>query len=135
MTLTDAGPLFVLFNRKDPDYARCAALLPHLRAPLVTTWPCFTEAMYLLGRDLGHTAQDQLWQFVVDGLLNIHNSPDPERLRMRTLMRQYRDTPMDIADASLVAAAETLAVSRVFTLDKHFYAYRLADGTALEVVP
>jgi predicted nucleic acid-binding protein len=71
MTLTDAGPLFVLFNRKDPDHARCAALLPRLRAPLVTTWPCFTEAMYLLGRDLGHPAQDELWRFVLDEILDI----------------------------------------------------------------
>ncbi len=135
MTLTDAGPLFVLFNRKDPDYARCAALLPRLRSPLITTWPCFTEVMYLLGRDLGHPAQDELWQFVLDGLLDIHPSSVPERARMRGLMQQYQDTPMDIADASLVAAAETLSLSRVFTLDRHFYAYRLAQGTALEVVP
>lgn len=50
-------------------------------------------------------------------------------------MDQYRDTPMDLADASLVAAAETLGLKRVFTLDRHFYAYRLLDGTALEVLP
>jgi hypothetical protein len=54
---------------------------------------------------------------------------------METLMEQYLDTPMDLADASLVVAAETLGLRRVFTLDRHFYAYRLADGSALEVVP
>jgi predicted nucleic acid-binding protein len=54
---------------------------------------------------------------------------------MRDLMRRYKDTPMDMADASLVAAAETLLVNRIFTLDKHFYAYRLADNTAFEVFP
>ena len=42
---------------------------------------------------------------------------------------------MDLADASLVVAAETLNLGRIFTLDRHFYAYRLADGSALEVVP
>jgi predicted nucleic acid-binding protein len=134
MILTDAGPLYVLFNRKDPDYPRCASLLPHLRAPLVTTWPCFTEAMYLLGRDMGHPAQDELWQFTVDELLDIHFSSLPERMRMRNLMRQYRDTPMDMADASLVAAAETLGLDRVFTLDSHFYVYRLNNEKNFEVV-
>ena len=54
---------------------------------------------------------------------------------MEILLEQYRDTPMDLADASLVVAAETLGGRRVFTLDRHFYAYRLADGAALEVVP
>ena len=31
-----------------------------------------------------------------------------EEERMQALMEQYQDTPMDFADASLVAAAETL---------------------------
>jgi len=54
---------------------------------------------------------------------------------MRALMRDYADTPMDLADASLVAAAETLRQRRVFTVDKHFYVYRQRLGHAFEVVP
>jgi hypothetical protein len=49
VTLTDTGPLVALLNRNDPNHGACAAAakgLPH--GPLVTTWPCFTEAMYLL---------------------------------------------------------------------------------------
>ena len=49
-------------------------------------------------------------------------------------MEKYKDTPMDLADASLVAAAERLGLTRIFTVDSDFYVYRLADGTALEVV-
>jgi predicted nucleic acid-binding protein len=40
---------------------------------------------------------------------------------------------MDLADASVVAAAEALSVRRVFTFDKHFFAYRLADDDVLDV--
>jgi predicted nucleic acid-binding protein len=54
---------------------------------------------------------------------------------MAALMAQYRDTPMDLADASLVAVAESLRLRRVFTIDSDFYVYRLADGSALEVLP
>ena len=39
-------------------------------------------------------------------------------------MRQYHDAPMDLADASLVVAAERLNLRRIFTLDSHFRAYR-----------
>ena len=42
---------------------------------------------------------------------------------------------MDLADASLVALAETRGDGRVFSIDSDFYVCRLADGTALEVVP
>ena len=71
----------------------------------------------------------------MDGLLFLHTLSDAECERMRVLMDTYRDAPMDLADASVVAAAETLNVRRVFTIDSHFYAYRTADGQALEVVP
>jgi len=49
-------------------------------------------------------------------------------------MQKYADAPMDFADASLVATAETLRLRRVFTLDHHFRAYRV-DGDYFDVVP
>ncbi len=54
---------------------------------------------------------------------------------MRTLMEQYRDTPMDLADASLVATAEALNLTRIFTIDSDFYIYRLFGRDAFEGVP
>jgi predicted nucleic acid-binding protein len=45
------------------------------------------------------------------------------------LMEQYRDCPMDFADASLVAAAQQLQISEVFTVDRNdFYTYRFRVG-------
>ncbi len=44
-------------------------------------------------------------------------------------MEQYADHPMDLADASLIAAAEALATTRVFTIDRHdFQTYRIRPG-------
>jgi predicted nucleic acid-binding protein len=54
---------------------------------------------------------------------------------MRELMRRYHDLPMDLADASLVAAAETLNLGQVFTLDRHFHAYRRFDTDPFTVLP
>lgn len=54
-------------------------------------------------------------------------------------MDDYRDQPMDLADASLVTAAEVLRVRRIFTLDKRdFRTYRARIGhrrTAFTLVP
>lgn len=91
--------------------------------------------MYLLGRELGYPAQEALWGHVADGLLVLHTPSEGEPERMRTLMAQYRDRPMDLADASLVAAAETRNLRRIFTLDSDFYVYRLHGTHAFEVVP
>jgi hypothetical protein len=51
------------------------------------------------------------------------------------LMERYSDTPMDLADASLVAAAETLGLRRIFTLDSDFHFYRIGGSAPFEVVP
>src|ERR1019366_4131318 len=91
---------------------------------LVTTWPCFTEAMYLLGRAGGLPAQDELWGYLADGLIQVHacEAAEPERMRI------------DFADASLVTAAEVLDVSQIFTLDAHFHVYRVHGKHSFHVV-
>jgi predicted nucleic acid-binding protein len=135
MTLTDAGPLIALIDRGDEAHAACVGALSSLTRPLLTTWPCLTEAMYLLGRSVGYPGQEALWGYVTDGLVTLHDISAAEADRMRELMAQYWDTPMDLADASLVTAAETFSLRRVFTTDSHFYAYRALGKQAFEVVP
>jgi predicted nucleic acid-binding protein len=133
--LCDAGPIVALLDEDDRGHAACVAALPSLSLPLVTTWPCFTEAFYLLGRHGGWPAQARLWQFIERGTLRIHVNAESDLPRMRQLMERYRDTPMDVADASLVAAAEALGESRIFTLDHHFRIYRIGATGTFEVVP
>ena len=133
MTLTDTGPLVGLINVADQHHTRCVAALPV--EPLLTTWPCFSEAMHLLWRDGGYRYQAALWNMYFDGRLVLHEITSAETSRMAALMEQYRDLPMDLADASLVAVAESLGLRQVFTVDRQFYVYRLEDGGALTVVP
>ena len=111
--LCDGGALVAIIDHSDKNHQRCLVVLSTLRSALLTTWPCFTEAMYLLGRYGGHPAQEELWGYVEDGVVTFHISSEPEQRRMRALMKKYRDTPMDIADASLVATAEVLGVARI----------------------
>ncbi len=111
MTLTDTGPLVAPINRNDPNHAACAAATRRLpAAPLVTTWPCFTETMYLLFHAGGYPAQAELWRWRAAARLLLHDLTAVETDRMAALMATYRDTPMDLADASLVATAEILGV-------------------------
>ncbi len=136
MILTDSGPLIALVNKRDPYHAACfnaARSLPP--SPRLTTWPCFTEAMYFLYEEVGYTAQSELWKLRGARTVLIHSITEFEADRMAQLMNQYRDTPMDVADASLVAVAETLSLTRVFTIDSHFRVYRIAGSGTFEVIP
>ena len=136
MTLTDTGPLVALVNRNDPHHATCVTATRRLPSgPLITTWPCFTEAMYLVFRAGGFPAQAALWRLRTTRRLFLHDLTAAEVDRMVELMEQYRDRPMDLANASIIAVAEHLGMRRLFALDRDFYIYRLADGSALELVP
>lgn len=136
MTLCDAGPLFALVDvRQKTAHSRCRAVLPTLSAPLVTTWPCFTEAMYLAYKAGGWPMQQLLWRYISEKALMLHHLEETEQKRMCELMEQYQDIPMDLADASLVAIAEALNQRSIFTLDSDFYVYRLFSTQPFEVVP
>lgn len=136
MTLTDTGPLIALINRNDPNHSACIAATKRLPVgPLLTTWPCFTEAMYLLLHAGGHPAQAELWRWRKAERLVLHDLSAAEADRMEVLMAKYRDRPMDLADASIVATAERLGVRQLFTLDGDFRIYRLDGNLPIACIP
>lgn len=135
MILTDAGPLVAIIDRGEADHTRCMATLEELASPMLTTWPAFTEAMYLLGEAAGWPGQEPLWRLVRREDLQVAGAGRRTVQRMEALMAKYRDLPMDLADASLVALAEETGLTRIFTLDEHFRLYRLLGRKRFVVIP
>lgn len=88
----------------------------------------------MAGRGREYRFQSLLWEMQHSGKIRIPSNTDSEASRMYGMMSQYRDTPMDLADASLMAAAESLSLRHIFTLDSGFLFYLLTDGTVLEVI-
>ncbi len=133
--LTDAGPLVAIIDRGESKHMACTASLSSFQEPMLTTWPVLTEAMYLLGR-LGWPAQQALWRLVLSGHLQLAPPQETPPERLAALMERYRDRPMDLADASLVALAEARGHRRIFTLDRDdFQTYRLHGRTRFEIIP
>lgn len=136
MILTDAGPLVALVDQGEPDHDACVACLPDLSGPMVTTWPAFTETMYLLGEAGGWRAQGMLWSILQQGDLEIAVQSSDDYERMRVLMQKYRDLPMDLADASLVRLAEERRARDIFTLDERdFRIYRIHGRQSFRLWP
>jgi predicted nucleic acid-binding protein len=136
MILCDTGPLVALFDPKDSCHERCAKTLRGIREPLHATIPVLTEAFQMLGpQSLG---SDRLREFVERGGVSVWFFTGPAFTRAFELMEIYADHPMDLADASIVVAAELLGTRKVFTLDrKDFETYRVRRGYryyAMEIV-
>jgi predicted nucleic acid-binding protein len=135
VTLTDAGPLIAIIDADEPDHLACLEALDELDLPLVTTWPAFTEAMYLIARAGGPVGQRALWSLVHTGRLVVMDLSTSAVDRSARLMDKYADRPMDLADATLVALAEELDDRRIFSLDSDFHVYRLRGRQRFEVIP
>lgn len=135
MTLTDAGPLVALIDADEADHQTCVLALRQLDLPLTTTWPAFTEAMYLLSRAGGPAGPQALWRLVFTDRLHVADLDRAALKRTASLMDKYADRPMDLADATLVALAEIRNERRIFTLDDDFTIYRIHGRTRFDVVP
>jgi predicted nucleic acid-binding protein len=127
MILVDTGPFIALFDPKDDLHERCKGILRMIREPLYTTIPVLTEAFHMLSP--GSYGADRLRDFILNGGVFIWFMDYARVQRAFALMEQYADHPMDLADASLIVAAEALKTSKVFTIDRQdFETYRIQRG-------
>ena len=137
MMLVDTGPLIALFDPRDGQHQRCVKTLKAVHEAIHTTVPVLTDAFHMLGP--GSIGSDRLREFVLKGGMSVWWFDHPSLARAFELMDVYADHPMDLADASLVVAAETLGTRKLFTVDRRdFEAYRVRRGHrhyGLEIVP
>ncbi len=120
--LVDSSFFVALYNKRESAHDRCVAAYESLEAPLFTCEACVTEALHLLGH--AEPAVASILASLEDGSLNIPFRVAEHTLRLLDLMRKYRDTPADFADACLIQMADELDTSNILTLDSDFRHYR-----------
>lgn len=101
--------------------------MKRLQESLTTTIPVLTEAFHMLTP--ASRESEQLRDFMERDGLSLWFFDGTTVTRAFELMEQYADHPMDLADASIVVAAEALDTRKVFTLDRNdFETYRVRKG-------
>jgi len=125
----------LLIDADEPEHETCWLTLAGIELPLVTPWPAFTEAIYLLSRAGGPRGAQALWALVLTRRLEIADLSRSAIDRSSQLMAKYADLPMDLADATLVALAEARGLRRVFTFDSDFRVYRIHGRQRFDVIP
>lgn len=132
--LLDTGAFVALVDRSETRHADCVAVLEDWSGPIVTTEAVLTETLYLVGPTW--EAQHICLEFLLRGAFVLIPSSRQSLQRVAALMKKYRDTPMDFADATLVALGEDLQTNQVFTLDRRgFTVYRLPGKKPFHILP
>ncbi len=76
-----------------------------------------------------------MWRYIEQGAPLIHSSTIDEPQQMRALMARYKDVPMNLAGASLIAAAKAEGLMLIFTSDANFHIHGIKDREPFEVGP
>lgn len=126
--LVDSGLIVGLFDRNDQHHKRAVELMESIDARLYTTWPVLTEACHLL--DYHPNAATDALEWLIEARVHLADQGD-DLFAVRAWMVRYRDTPMDLADASLMRVAEREGISEILSFDHHFDVYRLANNRPL----
>jgi uncharacterized protein len=123
--IVDTGYWLALANQRDTHHAAAKRALARLREPLITTWPVLTETCHLLVSRLSIDAELAFVDSARRGAFQVFDLSNECWPRVHQLMTQYRELPMDLADASLVVLAEHLEHGRILSTDRRgFRTYR-----------
>lgn len=130
--LIDAGPLIALFDKSDQFHQKSINFIRIFDGTLWTTWPVITEVMHML--DFSTHVQANFLTWIERGGLKLYNIENDKISRIKELIEKYDDVPMDLADGSLMIAAEQLGYKQIATIDSDFYIYRNIRNQYLENV-
>jgi predicted nucleic acid-binding protein len=132
--LLDTGALVSLLDRSQTHHLACRRAFADWTGPVVSTEAVLTEATHLLGGVPGGRAA--CVDFFLSGAALLAPSTVTSLQRVRKLLVKYADLPMDFADATLVALAEELDCTSVFTTDRtDFSVYRLKGRKPFRLLP
>ncbi|MEM7552094.1 MAG: pilus assembly protein [Bacteroidota bacterium] len=121
-TLIDAGPLIALFDKNDQYHQQALSFLQNNDTSLITTWPVVTEVSHML--DFSTKTQMNFLKWINRGGLRVFELEFYHIIRIIELSEKFDDVPMDLADASLIVASETLHIEEIASIDSDFYIYR-----------
>jgi uncharacterized protein len=136
MLILDAGPIYAAADARDRNHRSCIELIAGASAPLLVPELVVTEVAYLLQDRMGAHAEVAFGKSVAEGEVVVEPVLESEWDRIVELMEQYRDLPLGIVDASVVALAERHAASEIATLDRrHFTVVRPKHVAAFTLLP
>ncbi len=128
MIIVDTGFWLALANKKDESHLSAKSIFQSLALAndkFITTWCVATETCYLLQKRVGVDAPRAFINKISTGKLLVFEIKPIHCPRIEVLMQNYRDLPMDLADASLVILAEELGEGRILSVDyRDFNTYR-----------
>lgn len=118
-TLADTSGIIALLDKSDRHHERAVSV-----AQTETLWVPSTvipEVDYMVTKYLGERAATAFLDDLTEGLFHYVVVEIADIQKAVSVMKQYRDVPLGIVDASLVALAERYQIQKILTLDRRHF--------------
>jgi predicted nucleic acid-binding protein len=135
-TIADTGYLFALADTKDTHHQSVLEVARVVSDTIILPVTVLPEICYLLDSRLGHDAMRRFLARLQAGPMLIESIVKSDLARVSEILEQYQEARIDFVDATIVALAERLNITRILTIDqRHFRLFRPKHCTAFEILP
>ena len=135
IAIADSGFIIALAVRLDKHHDACLQVYRQMKS-IVLPQSTFAEVMYAITRARGNSLASQFLREIPTTKYEVTALEPEDILRTAELLETYADTRVDFVDASIVAVAERLNITRVLTLDlRDFQIIRPRHAGSLTLLP
>jgi len=120
--LIDTGAIVATLDRGEQFHQSCVEAITGNTSPLITCDSVIAESCYLLRNLPG--AADAVLANLEARIFQIPLVLEDMAGPVRSIMRKYQDSGIDLADACLIHMASELNTGEILTLDSDFENYR-----------
>lgn len=134
--ITDTSFWLAITDRADSRHRECVNIAHDLSDRIIIPVTVLPEACYLIEKRMGHLAMRRFVQQVLTNTVTLEQITLADLARALQVLNKYADARLDFVDATIVAVAERLGVTRILTLDqRHFRLLRPKHCPAFEILP
>jgi uncharacterized protein len=134
--LLDTGFLLAVAAPGDLNHSLARAAMRELIGIRVVPAPVLPELFFMVSSRVNYPAAIRLFEAIQGTAFNIEGLTPADMIRMGEIMGQYRDSEFDFVDTALMALAERMNITRVYTVDKRDFAtFRPRHCSHLTLLP
>ena len=134
--LIDTSALLAHISAKDINHPTASRIMKTLaQENRIVTSAVLSELFYMTITRLNYSHAIAVFA-VTRAAFNMEQLSELDMARMQTIMTKYQDIELDYADTSIMAVAERLNITRIFTFDRRdFGIYRPNHCDHFELIP
>ena len=135
ITISDTGFVVALLNQSDIKHSDVVAIYQNYQQILLPQ-TVLAEVAYLVGRSAGVSTVAAFLKGLSASRFHLIPLSETDVIRVSEILEEYKDSRIDLVDATVKAIAERLKITLILTLDQRdFRLFRPKHCQSLEILP